>query len=336
MKDKLPTVREIAKRAGVSASTVSRVLNSSAPVSSAAKAKVINALQAYEGTQVSGAQTGQTIGIIMPITPATELSNHPSMFTIISSFVEYLSRHGVANTTLVYDDLNNTAEALLRDPKDGYLIIGTSEDQEKDLLEVLGKKEIPSILVNRRVSSDHASCINFEEWNISAEAVEYLIRLGHRKIAFVGGNKNFQNTKRRFSGYERAMRQANLTIAEQYIFFGEYSESFGYQVGAKLFSLEDRPTAGFFASDTIAIGCMRYLTEHGLQLPADFAVIGFGNIEACQYVVPTLSTISQPDRDLGTIAAVTLLQMMNMPVITNQQILLKTNLVIRDSSGGPI
>ena len=78
---------------------------------------------------------------------------------------------------------------------------------------------------------------------------------------------------------------------------------------------------------------MRYLTENGLHLPGDFAVIGFGNIDACQYVTPTLSTVSQPSRETGIVAADVLVQMMEKPIICSQQVRLKTDLVIRDSSG---
>lgn len=337
MKRKTPTVREIAKVSGVSVSTVSRALNGSVPVNPTTRAKVMSALQTLEQANIQSTETSNyTIGIIIPQNPAGNLSGHPSLLTIITNFVEYLTEHGVSNTTLIYDESSINTDLLFKDKLDGYLIIGTSEKQENFILQELSSRQIPSILINRYTNFPYTGSISFEELNISVEAVDYLIQLGHQNIVFVGGNNDFQNTKRRLSGYRQALSGADLPIREDYIFLGEYSEFYGYEIGAKLLSLTPRPTAGFFASDTLAIGCMRYMLKHGIRLPEDFAVIGFGNIAACEQISPSLTTISQPDTELGTIAAITLLQMIKMPIISAQQISLKTSLVIRESSGAPL
>ena len=155
-------------------------------------------------------------------------------------------------------------------------------------------------------------------------------------LAFIGGNKNFQNTKHRLLGYQIAMERHNLPLENDHILFGEFSEFSGYQQGKTILNMLHRPTAAICASDPLAIGCMRALTEGGLRLPDDFAVIGFGNIEASKYVTPSLSTVSQPSQEMGAIAAATLIQMLENPIILSQKVRLKTNLVLRDSSGSPI
>lgn len=168
------------------------------------------------------------------------------------------------------------------------------------------------------------------------DATEHLISLGHQNIAFIGGNKNFQNTKHRLLGYQIAMERHNLPLENDHILFGEFSEFSGYQQGKTILNMLHRPTAAICASDPLAIGCMRALTEGGLRLPDDFAIIGFGNIEASKYVTPSLSTVSQPSQEMGAIAAATLIQMLENPIILSQKVRLKTNLVLRDSSGSPI
>jgi len=137
-------------------------------------------------------------------------------------------------------------------------------------------------------------------------------------------------------GYQIAMERHNLPLENDHILFGEFSEFSGYQQGKTILNMLHRPTAAICASDPLAIGCMRALTEGGLRLPDDFAVIGFGNIEASKYVTPSLSTVSQPSQEMGAIAAATLIQMLENPIILSQKVRLKTNLVLRDSSGSPI
>ena len=340
MESKNATMREIAKVAGVSLSTVFRVLNSDVPVSPTTRAKVIAAqqiLQNKKAVNSTDASIRHSVGIVMPTYSAEDLSAHPSMFTIITSFVEELSTHAIANTTIVYDEHQMSPQDLLTSPKDGYLIIGTSEEQERSIVPVLSNSGIPCVLINRHATFSHVGSVHIDDVTATTDATEYLISLGHRNIAFIGGNKNFQNTKRRLLGYQLALEKHSIPLRSSNIFFGEYSEISGYQKGKDLLSLPERPTAGIFASDPLAIGCMRYLSENGLHLPDDFAVIGFGNIDACQYITPTLSTVSQPSRETGIVAANVLVQMIEKPIICSQQVRLKTDLVIRDSSGsGPL
>jgi DNA-binding LacI/PurR family transcriptional regulator len=201
---------------------------------------------------------------------------------------------------------------------------------------LLSEAGLPSLLINRQAKDLHTSSVNVDDTAATMDATEHLISLGHQNIAFIGGNKNFQNTKHRLLGYQIAMERHNLPLENDHILFGEFSEFSGYQQGKTILNMLHRPTAAICASDPLAIGCMRALTEGGLRLPDDFAVIGFGNIEASKYVTPSLSTVSQPSQEMGAIAAATLIQMLENPIILSQKVRLKTNLVLRDSSGSPI
>ncbi len=339
MESKPVTIRQIAKAAGVSPSTVFRVLNSDTPVSPTTRAKVIAAqqiLQSKKNTAPVESMGRFSIGIIMPAHSAADLGGHPSLFDIITSFVEVLSARGFSNSTIIYDEETMTPQSLLSTPMDGYLIIGTSEEQERAIVPFLTSAGLPNILLNRQSEDVYTSSVNVDDISSTADATEYLISLGHRDIAFIGGNKNFQNTRHRLLGYKLAMEKHGLPVRSEYILFGEFSEQSGYQQGKALLNLHHRPTAGICASDPLAIGCMRCLTDNGLRLPEEFATIGFGNIEASKYVTPSLSTISQPSKEMGAIAANTLIQMLENPIICFQKVRLKTSLVIRDSTGSPI
>lgn len=338
MDTKRATIRDIAKVAGVSPSTVFRALKSDVPVSAATRAKILAAqqlLQNQVAESASAAAPVRSVGIIMPAVSASDLSAHPSMFTIITSFLEALSAHNISNTMLVFDETNMTASAFLAAPKDAYLLIGTSEGQERTLLEAFSAAQIPCVLINRQSELPHVSSVAWDDTSACTDATERLIALGHQNIVFIGGNKDFQNTRRRLLGFEMAMKKHNLPIGSDNVMFGEYSELSGYQIGAKIAARKDRPTAGLFASDPLAIGCMRRLVEAGLHLPDDFSMIGFGDIEACHCISPSLSTIAQPSRECGVLAAQVLLQMLQMPVISSK-LLLKTNLILRDSVCPPV
>lgn len=337
MKDRQPTIRQIAKIAGVSASTVSRALNSDVPVSPSARKKIedaISYLQAGKAQNLSG--NSRCVGIILASVAADNLGMHPSIYSIVTSFTDQLATCNISSRTLVYKDVSADLDRLLRTPMDGYFVIGTSEEQDAFILNALQNKQIPWLIMNRHIESNRVSYVSLDDEYATESAVNYLIRLGHRRIAFVGGNRDFQNTKRRYSGYLAALEKAGIPAREEYVFFGEYNEISGYQKGRELLALRQRPTAACFASDTIAIGCMKYLSSHGLHLPQDMAIIGFGNIDASLTSIPSLTTIDQRYSDTGSIAAKALIQLMDTPSIAYQQILVKTELVIRESSGGPV
>ena len=335
MARKAPTVREIARQAGVSASTVSRALHSDFPVSKKSREKIEDALQ-YLSQRTPEARARAfnfSVGIILPAVSALNLCDHPSVFEIISSLVETLTEKGVSNTTIVYDD--DASDLQLHAPKDGYLIIGTSEQQEKEILKLLRPLNVPCMLINRHSNERFSSSVVFDDEVAAYTAVQHLIELGHKKIAFVGGNQSYQNTIRRLRGYRNALEAAAIPIREDYIHFGEYSEISGYQIGRELLALKPWPTAAFFASDTLAAGCMQYLKEHGVHLPQDMAIVGFGNTNASRMTVPPLTTINQSDKDVGFVAASALVQMLELPIIRSQKITIKTPLIIRESSGVP-
>ena len=330
------TVREIAKVAGVSISTVSRALNSSVPVSNTARKKIEAAILFLNNSSASSPGKSRSVGIIMPESSANNLKEHPLLYSIVSGFEDYLAPFGVEPRVLNYSKLSDEINELLLAPMDGYFVIGTSAEDDMVILEAMQKKQSPWIVMNRHLEHENVSYVSLDDEYASESAVRYLIELGHRRIAFVGGGRDYQNTARRYRGYETALQNAGIPLRKEYIFFGQYSELSGYQMGKELLLLRQLPTAAFFASDTLAIGCMRYLTDHGIQIPRDIAVFGFGNIDKGEFSVPTLSTVDQRYTDTGIIAAKALLQLMDTPSIAYERILVKTRLVIRESSGGAV
>ena len=332
------TIREIAKAAGVSPSTAFRALTREDLVKPSNRNKVITAqkmLETQKSQQQEKPNINRSVGLIMPVSTSQDLQTRPSMFTIMTSFLAELTANGITNTVLVFDEKTMDIQDLLRQPMDGYLVADTSEDQENILIPALSAASLPCVLVNRQANAPYVSSVNIDDMAACANATSYLISLKHQRIAFLGGRKNYQNTKRRLQGFCQAMEKANLPIREEYILFGDYSETSGYTMGEILLQLPQRPSAIICASDPIAIGCMHRMKDANLILPAECSIIGFGDIESSAIVSPSLTTIAQPSDDVGTIAAKTLIQMINYPVIVRQQLMLQTRMIIRESTAPP-
>lgn len=333
----MATVREIAKEAGVSPATVSRLLTGKVPVNLETSNKIMAAIEKLDGCNtISKLSNGKRVGIIIPNSSTLNMYEHPSLFQALTSFLNYISRAGLSNSTIIYDDSKEQIEKIFEDPLDGYFIMNTSVSQEEAISEILNSKGIPHVLLNRQARKPRTGNVCLDDENATTQLVEHLISLGHRKIAYVGGNKNYQNTKRRLLGYETTLKKYNIELDQSLVFTGEYSEQYGEMVGQQISQLKNKPTAICCGSDSIAVGCINSLKKTGINVPGDVAITGFGDYEIYRHVSPSLTTIIQPNSKMGSIAASCLIQLMEMPDIDSSNTYVHTKMVIRESSGSPL
>lgn len=331
----MATMRQIAKHAGVSPSTVSRVINKNAPVKEAARNKVLAAIRQLEaGDIMKGKCVKGNVGIVLPTSSARNLATHPSLYATVLSFIDTVSSHSIGNTTILLDEHTDLA-SLHPEEVCGYLILGTNDHEEENLLPLMSESGLPFVFINRLMGNLHASCVNIDDAQATELAVNYLLGLGHKRIAFLGGNENFPNTKIRCASYKHTITDAGVAFDEELVLYGDYSEQSGAEMADRLLTLSKLPTAVCAASDSIAIGFMHRLSERGINVPEDISVIGFGNIEASAYISPALSTIAQNSMEMGRIAALTLIQLMENSCIYSQQVLIRTALVVRESCSPP-
>ncbi|MGI6691811.1 MAG: LacI family DNA-binding transcriptional regulator [Christensenellales bacterium] len=337
------TVRDVARKAGVSASTVSRVLSGVSPVRDETRARVLEAVSALrykyrpvrsnkDAANISPWVEKESIGILLPRSSGNDFPGHPTIYSIITAFVDELRNAGIGNSILLIDpDHLDHVETLFTPRYNGYLMIGTSAGEEDKLIPYMISHGIHHVIVNRWMNEKYMNYVNIDDVTASEEAVSYLVSLGHQRIVFIGGDCKLRNTSLRLIGYRKAMDDAGLTVPDEWIMTGEYSEEYGYKVADKLLALSPVPTAAFFCSDMIAIGFQRRCQELGVRLPEQLSMIGYGNVSLSSYMRPALTTVEIPVEAMGRQSALALLNLIRTPSVARVQILLRAPLLLRQS-----
>ena len=175
--------------------------------------------------------------------------------------------------------------------------------------------------------------VTVDNRRIVATAVQHLVELGHRRIAYITGPENLTTSMLRLQGFETAMAEAGLPIDPQLIVPGTYDYDSGIQAAQHLVTLRDRPTAVLASNDLMGIGCIIGLKRAGLRIPADISVIGIDDIPAALYVDPPLTTVAIPMHQLGVASMEKVIHMLGGEADSPDTTIIPHNLVLRESSG---
>lgn len=331
------TVREIAATAGVSITTVSRVLNGSEKVHPETRDKVLSAINdsGYLRRERKKPPTPrQSVRIVLSDTTGKSAYEHPTVYTILSGLTGRLNELGIGNSLHMLGSTAESVDALVRAPADGFIFIRTQREQEDMVIPKLlsERSGTPILMVNRRIEDKRVSYVNIDDYAAAYSAVEYLIGLGHRNIALINGDETLRNSILRRDGYLSALKAhrlvPGLTLA------GKYTEDFGREAALTLAELpkKSRPDAVFTTSDVIALGLVKGLVKAGFALPAEMSIIGFGDVELASYITPSLTTVRIPAREMGVQAANAVNYLISSPSIQNIKISMRSELCVRDST----
>lgn len=341
---KLVRLKDIAKHVGVSITTVSRVIknDSSRNVNPETKKKVWQAVKELgyipneyaRNLVASSVQEKKSTRRIAWLASPRLAESNPYFSKIYSGISETLNNAGYSLLLLSNEDLEDEAffHQIIREKEvDGVLLIDKVD--EEILLEI--KEMIPVVGVDFNYSDHAISTVDYDREEAAFKAVEHLISKGHRHIGFIGGGIDITMTnEKRFKGFKKAMNEFGLPIRESWIINSNWCLEQSYKATKELLNnpQNNRPTAIFCAGDLLAIAAMRAAHELDLNIPGDIAFIGIDNNDMAQYVVPSLSTISIPQYEMGVIAAKTLMNQIE----DNPNIALKTllpfELLIRQST----
>jgi LacI family transcriptional regulator len=329
------TLEDIAKRAGVSRATVSRVINGENNVKEQTRVQVMEVIQQSNFQPNVAARSlaaGRTnvIGLVIPAGVSAIFTDpyFPLLIQGVSSACnsrEYSVMLWLAEPEFERRMMRQILHSGLLDG-----VVVSSMLMEDPIVQSLHDSKKPFILVGRHPKLD-VNYLDVDNVNGAREATLHLLRLGHKRIATITGPQNMIAGNDRLQGYRQALEERGVAVRPELIAEGDFSEAGGYAAMRRL--LPHRPTAIFTASDSMAEGALRALRESGLRVPQDVAIVGYDDMPTAARISPPLTTVRQPTNRMGALAVNALIDIIQNPGSHKRHIVLPVELVIRESCG---
>ena len=332
----MPTIHDVAKRAGVAPITVSRVINNSGYVSKETRQRVEEAIAELEyvpnviARSLRSKRTN-TLALVL-----TDITN--PFFTVIARGVEDTASN--AGMTVIYCNTDESEieeekylQLLLQKQVDGILLVpARSISRSVDLIRERGK---PVVVLDRKIQGVEVDNVRGDSEGGAYQLVKLLIDQGHTHIAVLSGPMDVSTAKDRVTGYRRALEEAGLQENEL-VYFGAFTQASGFEMTQKALSLNPRPTALFAANNFIAYGALKALRQADLDVPAAISVVAFDDLPPGLITDPFLTVAAQPAYQMGHLATEMLLnRLQSEDQPPYQETILPTELIIRNSSGSP-
>jgi DNA-binding LacI/PurR family transcriptional regulator len=327
-------MRDIAKLAGVSSATVSRVINSSTAVRPATAERVQRVIDEYKFIPNGSATTlkygrSNTYGLIIP-----DITN-PFFSEFIQNFEGIIAETNhnllMATTASHASKVQKTVHRMLVSQVEGIALLAS--EIESGPIEAMMKDGVPLVTMDRRLAGKWRSDISVDSNSGMKQAVEHLYKLRHRKIGYIGGSAGPTISDHRRTSFLRALQEFGLAADERFLREGNYRIGGGEAAMEEILAMERQPTAIVAANDLTAIGALKVVHRHGLSVPEDFSIIGFDNIELSDIVYPPLTTLHLPRHELARKFVNALEAFEPDPHAQGKQYKVETTLVVRNSTG---
>ncbi len=330
------TIKDVAREAGVSVATVSRVWNDADFVSPETRQRVAE-VAARLGYSPHGAarslitRTTFALGVLLP-------DLYGEFFSEIIRGIDHVVRaagyHILVSSSHESKDEIDAALRSMRGRVDGMIIMSSDLEAQRTLRTLQGS--FPVVLLNGDAESKAFDTITIENHEGARAMTRHLVARGHRRIAMIAGPERNHDAAERLRGYRTTLTENRIELDESLVVQGDFSELSGHLAVTQLLALESRPTAIFAANDSMAIGALSALRENDLRVPHDMAVAGFDDIPLARYMNPPLSTVHVDISQLGARAAALLLLSLQKGIRPHEHMQLSTTLVIRASCGGAV
>jgi len=331
----MSTIADVARRAGVSKMTVSRVINDSGYISQETRQRVEQAIEELGYIPNALARSlrfkqTRTIALIL-----TDITN--PFFTTVARGVEDTASEQGFSVIFCNTDESPTEEAeyvnvLMQKQVDGLLLVPTG--CSPDSLVPLQDQKLPFVLLVRHIPGAAADTVRCDSEGGAYALTQHLLALGHTRIAILSGPEDVTTASDRVLGYRRALREAGIEPDESLTFFGEYTVDGGYRMAREVIAIQPRPTALFASNNFIAVGAMRALHEAGLAVPGDISLAAFDDLPLSYVGDPFLTVIEQPAYLMGVRATELLLERLaGKEPAAPQEVILPTRLIPRISTG---
>jgi LacI family transcriptional regulator len=330
----MPTIHDVAKRAGVAPITVSRVINNSGYISDATRKRVettIKEIGYVPNTLARGLRSKRTNTLALIVTDITN-----PYFTLMARGVEDVA--GDSNYTVIYCNTDESetkeekyANILAQKQVDGVLLVPAGgNDKTIKFFETNG---ISVVILDRRVSGVEKDFVCSDSENGANLLVKLLVKLGHKHIAIITGPKNVSTSVDRVSGYQQALKGAGLSKNEL-VYYGEFNYQTGYEFTKQAMLKSPKPTALFGTNNFILIGIIKALHELDINVPEDVSVVGFDDLPESMLVTPFLTVATQPAYEMGRLATNLLLKRISGDLSSDyQEHILRTEIIVRKSTG---
>lgn len=323
------TIQDVARSAGVSVSTVSRVLNGKVDVAQETQDRIIAVIETLGYTSNLAARSMRSqkknlIGLIMPdiaypfaieVMKGVNKAIAESEFDLLVYTTGDVRKGGRASAERKYVSL------LTNSISDGVIIVAPVVAEFNS--------DEPIVSIDPVMSNPSYPSVHATNYQGSIEAMEYLLKLGHRRIGYIGGRTELESSNRRLMGYRESLKKAGIPVDEALIASGDYTTESGVKCTRELLSLENRPTAIFASNDQMAMGVYQVAQEVGIKIPDDLSLIGFDNITESKYL--GLTTVDQFIMQMGYTATQILIKIINGIPLENKTCQVQTQLIIRNS-----
>ncbi|MFZ5968157.1 MAG: LacI family DNA-binding transcriptional regulator [Bacillota bacterium] len=328
------TIKDVAKKAGVSISTVSRVINNSKPVSNEIRQKVLEVIDdtGYTPNPVARSlvmKKSQLIGVIVP-----DISNF--FIGEILNGIEEIGK--MYNYDILLCNTNGELDQeirylkLLKTKQVEGIIFMTWNLHEK-ISKFISESQLPIVLINRNIGNLDVPSVSIDNFQAAYEMTKYLLDIGHRSIALIRNTKDQDAFGvEQCKGYKKALEEYGIEPNEKLIQYGHYKLDHAYDIVKAFIEQKILPTAIFATSDMMAIGAVNCLLDHGYRVPEDVSVVGFNDVKFASIFRPNLTTIKQPIYDIGAVAIRLIIKKTNNEDTGENIITLPHELVVRQSS----
>lgn len=325
------TIKDIARLANVSHTTVSRALNNSPLINEETKKKIkmiakkLNYVPNYNARSLV-LDKSYNIGLFFS---SINRGTSPGFFfetvTGVSSAIEEkynLVIRGIDS----YNDFSTINEKRF----DGIVLMSQSDDDNSFIYHVI-QSNIPLIVLNREIEEKSLINIVSDDKEGSFKGVEHLVENGHKEIALITGKSGFKSTEMRKEGFMDALIKNKIPVHSEYIVEGNYDMKSGYNAMKHFLKLPKIPTAIFCSNDDMAIGAIKAAFDSGFNVPDDISIVGFDNLPVSEYTTPSLTTVARPMEDISILGGKKIVEIINGGEYKPEKIYIKTKLVIRDS-----
>lgn len=333
------TIKDVAKKANVAPSTVSRVISNSPRISERTKRKVRKVMDELNyhpnlNARSLANRSTKSIGLVLP--PALDTSFHNPFFAeVIRGVTAYSNQKEYSLYFITGNNEKEVEQTVIKTVRgrrvDGIILLYSKENDT--IIDYLNENKFPFVLVGKPYHSiEDITYIDNDNYTASREVTDYLIDHGHQKIAFIGGDRNLLVTKNRLRGFQDTMLLNGFTVSDEEIIFTSFTRDGGRNAVNQLLELEELPSAIVVTDDVLALGIISVLQEHTISVPSDISIVSFNNAIFAELANPPLTSVDINIYQLGYEASKNIISKIEEPDEIEKSIIVPHKLIVRGTS----